>query len=679
MKSNTSGRGVRRALSSRGTTLGRVALFAALSVGAASCDRTVGIPKGSLSSGSTDAGAGASDPPSKDTIAGGRRWVGTKNEGQVDCPLSQASSKAGWKVRPLVSVSAPLPASLARVCIYTRDGDATDKALAALKAEVAPPPTGLVSIVEEYQSVYPMGLADDLAVSFRASLHAQAGGLAALPSAPPSLTRVVMIDTDPDRFNGVPEACSSSHGCTLAHIAKDLLCPQRGQGPCAGEVGWGEALSHMVPGSTSRFGYPADVAAAMLRAFDAWRTQILSASSSAVPPHLVLNLSLGWETNNECNEKGGTRTTMEAVQYMACNGVLVVASAGNAHRADAVPSSMACPARHQLAGISQGECATAGFIDASLLAAYRSKLNIPQWAALPTSRAPMIYSVGGLDYADRPIVPARSSARPVLAAPALGGVSWASPLSGTAPASPPAFLSGTSVGAAIVSGVAATVWAYKRDLRADQVMELVASSADEVTPTISPTSLNAPLPVGGQPLFSLTTVRRVSLCKALSTALSNPSGAALPCPPLMTGASNPWPAGASPAPPTFTPSVASPAPSSASTASPANAPEHVRPHPNNPRCPQCYIQLNWDNSSQPAFLGVLTDGAPVQRLSLFVREIASSGVVTETIFHLDPTELTVNRGVIQLNLGRTLSASASAWLSWEEDGVTVGQTIYVAR
>lgn len=670
-------------------TAGRGALCAVLIAGAASCDRLTCTPKGGPMSGPADAGAGDAgsvgpgspgDPPSQNTIAGGFRFVATKNEGQVDCPLSSASSKEGWKVRPLVSVSAPLPAALSRVCIYTRDNAATDKALAALEAEITPSPGGLAALAEEYQSVYPMGLGEDLAASFRTSLHAQAGGLAALPLPPPSATRVVMIDTDPDRFSGVPEACPSSHGCTLAHIAKDLLCPQRGQGPCAGEVGWAEGLAHAVPGSSSRFGYPSDVAAAMLRAYDAWRTQLISSSPSAAPPHLILNLSLGWETNNECNDKGGSRTTMDAVGYLACNGVLVVASAGNAHRADASPSNMACPARHEGAGVSEDDCS--GSIDAALLAAYRAKLNAPQWAAIPptsSERASMIYSVGGLDYADRPIVPERSSSRPVLAAPAVGGVSWAAPLSGAAPAAPPTFLSGTSVSAAIVSGVAATVWAYRPDLRADQVMKIVAENADEVKPTLSPTSVGAPLSAGGHRVFSLTTVRRVSLCKALSAAVSNPPAAGFPCPSLMTAAANPWPAGGGPAPTTSTPSVASPAASSACTADPANAETHVFPHPNNPRCPQCYVQPSWNNTSQPAFLGVLTDGAPVQRLSLFLREIAPSGIVTETIFNLDPADLTVSRGVVQLTLGRALSAGATAWLSWEENQVTVGQTIYVAR
>lgn len=632
----------------------RWALCAMLCVLAASCK---GCPVGG-GSGAGPADAGVCTPQHP-PVCGGTRWVAVKKNPAVPCPLSPASAAAGWKVAPLATTAGKLPDPLDRTCIYTHAPPAA-AALCALEAELVPA-DGLASLVEECRHVYPAGFQESLAETFRVALHAQAGGVEQLAAPPPRQARIVAADTDPDRFDGQPEDCRDSHGCTVAHVAKDLVCPQRTRGVCAGQVGWAEALPHTGPDG-GRYGYPSELAAAVLRAFDAWRADLMA--GRPVPAHLVFNLSLGWESDASCSEPGGPDTAVRALRYAACNGVLSVAAAGNAHRSDASPAQMACPGRLEVETISPEACA--GLVDDAFLA-HRRELLGAAWSPVPATAKPLLYAAGGLDYLDRPVVPVRPSARPVLAAPAVGGVSWASPLrdAATSPRTP---LSGTSVSAAVVSGTAAAVWAYRPALRPDELMALVADAAVPVSPAIP----------AGHGLFNHSTVRRVSLCRALGAA-----GQTASCPALRTGETNPAPAGAVP-PGTLLPQTYAPATAGACTAGPANSPGLVVPEPNNPRCPHCVLKLaHGTNNSQPAFMGALAGGASLHQLCLFVQD-ASGAVRT---FTLDPATFgaaaTAGGAAARLAIPPP-APDARAWLVWEQadmanpqQRVTVGQTVYV--
>lgn len=657
----------------RGAVFGPWALLALVCVAAAVWSGCSFGIRGSLKGGGAEAGtgggrgAGGACTPKHRNKCGGRRWIGIKKTAAGKCPLSPASIAAGWAAAPLAKVKGKLPDELARTCIYTRNSNATGSDLCALEAEMVPA-TGLKTITEECQHVYPLAaLPPALAESFRGALHAQAGGLAKLETAPPKSTRIVAIDTDPDLFNGLPETCADSHGCTMAHLAKDFLCPLRSGGTCAGEVGWAQGLPHTLPNGGGQYGYPSEVAAAVLRAFHDFRTALLD--GAPVPPHLVLNLSIGWESETTCNEDGGPRAVVSALRYAACNGVLSIAAAGNAHRADASPAGMACPARLEAEEVSPEDCA--GLVDSELVAAYSKVIGSP-WQAVPAAGAPLLYAAGGLDYLDRPIAPVRPSARPVLAAPAIGGASWAAAVGAPAPTAAPAPLSGTSVSAAVTSGIAATVWAYEPARRADEIMKRLADSAVPVAPALT---------VSGRRIFGYPTARRVSLCRALG----------LPCPPLL-GATNPWPAGpitgvssTGTAPPPA--AVAGP---SACTANPANAPGIVVPEPNNPRCPHCFVQPSWNNSSQPAFIGVLTGAVVPSALSLFVQDPAGN----VTVFNFGSAARTAlvgsARQSVPLAMPPTsgaampaITAGSRAWLAWEQlDNnvpTTVGQAVYIAH
>lgn len=614
--------------------------------------------------GAGDAGAsdgGASDAgactPTLAPACGGTRWVGVKKTAGGDCPLSPASAGAGWAAQKLVSATGLLPDGLARTCIYTRAAPPSAADLCAIEAELVSA-TGLTSLVEECQHVYPFGFAESLAETFRDALHTQAGGLRALPAAPPMETRVIAADTEADRFDGAPEDCADSHGCTMAHLTKDLLCPERSSGPCAGQVGWAQALPHTGPDG-GRYGFPSELAAAVLRAFDAWRSDLVKGQPA--PAHLVVDMSLGWETPGACDEAGGPAAVTEALRFLACNGVLSVAAAGNAHRADLSPPQMACPARLETTSVTPEGCA--GLVDGALLQAYRTALD-PRWDPVPASGAAVVYATGGLDYLDRPIVPLRPSARPVLAAPAMGGVAWASPV-GSVATSSRAPLTGTSVSTALVGGTAATVWAYEPTLAPSAVMKKLVDGATAVTPSLAITPSAARH-------FGKTSVHRVSLCRTLGQ----------PCPRSTVSATNPALAGVA-IPGALLAQSASPATGPSCTAPPANDPGRVVPEPNNPRCPQCVLQLDFGNQSQPALVGTIAGVSTLSCLALFVQDAAGA----TSVFNLTPSAFASAQGgptAARLAATAPFAPTSRAWLVWEQpdpahpqQNVSVGQAVYV--
>jgi hypothetical protein len=643
----------------RNTLLGRALTLAALTALLTGCP---GSGNGA-DAGAPDAGSGAGDAgactPTLAPTCGGTRWVGRKKTTGGDCPLSAASAGAGWAAQKLVLTTGMLPDALARTCVYTRASAPSASDLCTIEAELSPP-SGLVSLVEECQHVYPSGFSESLAETFRSALHAQAGGVRAFTAAPSKQTRVIAVDTDPDRFDGAPEECVDSHGCTMAHLAKDLLCPQRANGPCAGQVGWAEALPHTGPDG-GRYGFPSELAAGVIRAFDAWRTDLIR--GNPVPAHLVFDMSLGWETNGACDEPGGPAAVADALRFVACNGSLSIAAAGNAHRGDVSPAQMACPARLETTVLTPEGCA--GFVDADLLQAYETALDAP-WDPVPASGAAMLYATGGLDFLDRPIVPLRPSARPVLAAPAMGGVAWGSPVGSTCTASRTP-LTGTSVSTALIGGTAATVWAYDPTLTPSGVMKKLVDGAVPLTPSV-------PISASAARHFGKASAHRVSLCKTLGA----------PCPSGVVGATNPALTGV------VIPGVPltqafSPATAPSCTSLPANNPGRVEPEPNNPRCPQCVLQLDYGSQSQPALVGTILGASTLSCLALFVQD----GAGATTVFNLTPSAFANTPQAptaARLTTSVVPTTSSRAWLVWEQpdpaqpqQNVTVGQAIYVMR
>lgn len=398
------------------------------------------------------------------SVCGGRRWVGRA----ATCPVVP-----GWTVEPLFGAGAPAPLDAYYACTWTGTGPSDLVALAGARLD---------SLGEDCPVVVPQGEAyeEELASSLRASFQAQVGtvdGVGLSPAAGTTPVRVVVVDSAPDApLEGPVPVGADRHGDTLAGVIGDIAC---GSSDCAAQVSSALAMPWLDDTTASpgggHVGRPSDLARAVWRAFEAGEGR---------EERLVLNLSLGWEHAPglaECSDDPAAltapaRAVHDVLQHVACQGALVIAAAGNDAGGPHPPQGMMCPARWE----------------ARALGASCDRLL----------GAPMVHAVGGVDYAGRPIVVTRPGGRPRLAATALGGVGWAS----TAPVPPP--LTGTSVAAAVASGVSAVVWARRPDLTSAQVIAALYGGGEPAGPADV-------CPAGEK---QGCTARRVSLCGALERA-----------------------------------------------------------------------------------------------------------------------------------------------------------------
>ncbi|MCK6552280.1 S8/S53 family peptidase, partial [Myxococcota bacterium] len=254
----------------------------------------------------------------------------------------------------------------------------------------------------------------------------------ATASPPTSRVRVAIVDGSPtETASGVPSG--SGHGLAVGAVARSAGCFGAAHCPF---IASHEGLR--IDGGD--FGYQSDVAQAMIAA-------IRSFLSAGTESRLIVNLSLGWDPSYG----SGTGTTIRvpsyavhtALQVAACEQVLVVAAAGNRARVDG--------------GV--GPMYPAGFE--------------PDARRCPGTLAysPLVHAIGGVLPDDSPLALSRATARPRLAAPASFVTA---PLVGGGYAD---VLSGTSMAAATISGVAALVWSFDPSFSPELVMDRIHAMA----------------------------------------------------------------------------------------------------------------------------------------------------------------------------------------------------------
>lgn len=390
---------------------------------------------------------------------------------------------------------------LDRLCIYTAETSDLE----------FPRPAGLADAKPDRMAVAPAG-ADlgrigqqswqILARHFLAQAGKEPLGLSGEPR-----VRLVFLDTQPDG-EGVPDAPGlSSHGYTLAHLARRLVCEEGRNAPCAAEIATREALPHpdfrpdqpsAGTGNGGNVGLLTDLAEAIVREVWSWRR---SGSSQ----HLILNLSLGWDGEMFGDLKAGkvsqlepsVRAVYNALRFASRSGALVIAAAGN-RRGGPISSNWPL-----------------------LPAAW--DLRRPDRLPFGLGRKP-VYAVGGVDWQGLPLSNFRRGGRPRRVAYADHAVAETGS-GGTA--EPTAMYTGTSVSAAVTSSIAAVVWHLRPELRPAQVMRLVVRSGDRLPsradfyPWRKAWLLSKLLPAPRQ--------HRVSLCKAVKRSCGD--GAAR-CPDL---------------------------------------------------------------------------------------------------------------------------------------------------
>lgn len=277
----------------------------------------------------------------------------------------------------------------------------------------------------------------------------------------------------PERDECMPRARGdrecSPHGWALVNLAKDLLCDP-GRASCAADVGVRRVLRWTYeirrqdeppkeiemgigePGG-GLYGSRRDLALAIRREVADWW---------ATPdrPHLILNLSVGWEGiyGEEAPEVRG------AIEDAVCRGALVVAAAGNRR---AGPRSLDKPL---LPAAWERD-------PAPTFARCRALIGEPPPPSLlaPVSYRPLLYAVGGVRQGGRVLANGRPNATPRLVAfgdhaPVLYPSSPPWPKT-PVESSPARTLTGTSISTLVVAAAAAARWNEDLDLSPYAVMD----------------------------------------------------------------------------------------------------------------------------------------------------------------------------------------------------------------
>lgn len=465
---------------------------------------------GSGGGGSGGGGGGGGEPvdPVRAACVGDIR-IGKVEKGACPDPDPPDSGKppSGWKRSKLFQATDPAEPALDGYCMYTWKDDTTQPTPETLPVLDGVP--GAKSTDSDCAAVAALGLGETQAItellagslwsSFTQQIDAPSG---LPPAAGPGRVRVAVIDSWPSdaAIGQLP------HGFGMAGIADGLTCRLFAPGgTCPVETTPHLALNLLAPRERDNmeggyFGHFGRLARQIQDAVLTWK-------AAAVTPddRLVINLSVGWDPVFNQPDGGGpispVAAVRDAIEWATCEGVLVIAAAGNTS-GGAVPGD--------------GPTFPAAWADQPAKAGCA--------ACPPGVTCPLLYAVGGVDGASRALSNARAGSRPLLAAPAfavpglkdLGAAGGATEIVGP--------FTGSSVAAAGVAGAAAMVWAHDTDLGAKAVMDrLYATGVDLGVPA----DFCLAQPCGN--------VFRVSLCAALAA-----TGVPLTCdPPKATDDLNP--------------------------------------------------------------------------------------------------------------------------------------------
>lgn len=443
------------------------------------------------------------------------RWIGVSRSG-AQCP-----DVPGWTVRPLFPQLAPIPREpkcpdtefkeadtdpaippkpapvpqapecpddrppledvpspelireLNRFCVYEISG------LKKLLKKVPPPPTANNELVRLDQDCAALSLSERYldAKSWKTPPDPEELLVHAGKSKEPLQidnsrgVRLAFLDTQAT-FEDVPmHQGRSPHGFTLAKIAQELVCnpepsEQEPYKECAAQITTQLALpivefkakhpkgNWIDPERGGFIGMQSDLALAIRKEVDSW----LARRTERSQRHLVLNLSLAWDgklfggLNGEqvADMKAGTQAVFRALQYAAGFDVLVLAAAGNQKVEPCMNFGPLLPAAWEEAPPREKCCG-------------------PE-----KSSTPLLYAVGGVQENGFPLDNARPGGMPRRVAYGKTKV-----------------FEGSSVATAIVSSIAAVVWASNPEFTSHKVMDLLDSTENRPTFLIEPPALKA--------------------------------------------------------------------------------------------------------------------------------------------------------------------------------------------
>ncbi len=450
------------------------------------------------------------EPPDMAGACPANYWVAVRGEAATSCP-TLVSTSGNWQPAllfdpaDLSTTGASLSINLRRYCTYAWSSpsntppDTTVFSNSAVLKNAAP----------DCQVVAPLGSAT-YSANWQALADAYATQIDALNVMPLTSgiqpTHVAIVDSSPTvDSGGFAVQGLSPHGHSVGRIVRRLACPApySADSACLAYLTHHLALPKLDTLSTNyatggHFGTQSQLGYAIQNA--------LAQGTKRRSRHLIINLSVGWDPRYGGDFAGSdwrqlnapAQSVYAAIHEAACAGVLVVAAAGNDTGGPQPTSGPLYPAAWETQPAPSAEACTKARSSQGLVSA-------------------LLVSVGGVQGKDLPLGIGREAGRPQLAAPARLAV-VSEDADSTTPADP---LTGTSAAAAVVSGIAAAVWAYRPDLSArDVVSEIYAagvglqSTADYCT---------------GGAACSMR-IHRVGLCPTLQLACTNAEGLCPPTP-----------------------------------------------------------------------------------------------------------------------------------------------------
>jgi Subtilase family len=497
-------------------------------------------------------------PPTADDVCSSHRWVGVTLVGQ--CPGSVIVPGAGtWQQSWLTGSVPPTAPGLAKLCAYdwTPGSSATADPVPhvpALPGDAGRPASDWLA--RDCQVTAPLGgdaPPAKLGIDLNAQLLGQVDAPAerkANPAAAPARVQLAVLDTAPDSGTGPLISGRNGHGYALARLMENVMCPREpdgsSTGACLSQPEAVLAMPRVGPDEVDQkegghSGTPWELAAAITRTVDDF-IERASQDAKSPPQRLVINLSLGWEprwggafTSSPDELEGPVRAVYDALVHARCHGALAIAAAGNAPGGPETVDGAMFPARWE----------TKLAPSATQCVAFEGGLgtmwSLPVRPFPDVGYRPLVHAVGGVDGADNVLRNARPKAMPRLAAPAalaagvvpkgtvVGHPGGGSRVTNTAEST--RVLTGTSVGAALASSAAATIWAYRPELTTSQVMQILADSGAELHQPPKHGLQTATCLGGG---VCATAPRRLSICKAFEKACA---GGSTRCPSVLPACS----------------------------------------------------------------------------------------------------------------------------------------------
>jgi subtilisin family serine protease len=266
--------------------------------------------------------------------------------------------------------------------------------------------------------------------------------------------RIAVVDATPF---GLVRTDTSGHGFGVSRVIGSLACDDPDSQECQGRVRPYLALPYVVVTPEKwvlnrdggNIGYFHDL-------FRAFRTAL---DEHLPDRNLIINLSLGWDPIKSDVNARETRIMHQLLERAYCEGVLVIAAAGNLTGSEGplLPALMETTPPPNL-----DRCAELGVkMPPKAKDTFRSKLRLKPYQ-------PLLHAVAAVDINDQRLMIVRPWGHSRLAAYGMAVTAPArTPTGFTIP------MTGTSMSAAIVSGIAGAIWRARPNLSAADVMAIV--------------------------------------------------------------------------------------------------------------------------------------------------------------------------------------------------------------